>query len=290
MESWRTDHRAHALQPGHDRRRHSTTVAPVSAASHFAAGSLAGLSADLLVYPLDSLATHAQSRSRASSFRALYRGFGVAAALSAPAYAAYFGTYDLSKQLGLHPAFGGCIAEVAGGLFFVPCEVLKKRAQLGRSGYTQLRRVPHTATALVRAEGARALYAGYGASVAAWMPFSAVYFWSFEIFRSRILHGSRLRDFCKRRTGWRLLPRLLRLLWTSFATRVQTRYAGGEVCLFRLFRGIVREEGAGGCDRFSGGAQARVAWLAPQAAVTLSVFEFLKRWFDGECVSFRREV
>lgn len=246
-------------------------------ASHFFAGAAAGVIADITTHPLDAAATHAQSGTKPSSLRALYRGFGVAAMLSAPAYAMYFSSYEIAKGAGLHPAAAGCLAEAGGGLFFVPCEVLKKRAVLGTAGYTRLRGLPVTVAQLVRTEGVRALWTGYGTSVAAWMPFSAVYFWCFEAARERVLVGAKGQDLaCGGIAG--ATAAFVTAPIDLVATRVQTRY-GGARTVGEVVRGIVREDGLG-VRPFFRGAGARVVWLAPEAAVAISAFEFLKRMFD----------
>lgn len=248
-----------------------------SKAAHFFAGAAAGVISDVTTHPLDAAATHAQSGTQASSLRALYRGFGVAAVMSAPAYAMYFSTYETARNSGIHPAAAGCFAEAGGGLFFVPCEVLKKRAVLGTAGYTRLRGLPVTVAQLVRAEGVRALYAGYFTSVAAWAPFSAVYFWCFEAARKRVLVDRRGQDLaCGSIAG--ATAAFVTAPIDLVATRVQTRH-GGARTVSDVVRGIVRNDGLG-VRPFFRGAGARVVWLAPEAAVAIWAFEYLKRLFD----------
>nr|CAX72770.1 Putative mitochondrial carrier C12B10.09 [Schistosoma japonicum] len=73
------------------------------------AGSTAGLSVDLALFPIDTIKTRLQSHNnvrRTGSFR-LFAGLPAVAIGSAPGAAAFFLTYeavkDACKNLGIHP-------------------------------------------------------------------------------------------------------------------------------------------------------------------------------------------
>ncbi len=235
----------------------------------FAAAAVAGLAADGVMYPADAYSTHKQAASAPRNVKTLYRGFWAAAILGVPAHAVWLGTYDTLTER-VHPALAGCCAEVAGGLLFVPAEVLKRRATLGHVGYTAVE-MPGTVARLVRQRGLRALYAGYFASVAAWTPFTMLYFATYE----------RLRDVLPRWVGSDLVAGGLGAAFAAtvtapvdlVATRVQTRYEGATT-VRQVVRGVLRE----GVGRTAfRAAPARVLWLAPHAAIHMSVFQHLKR-------------
>lgn len=237
------------------------------------AGALAGTAADAIMYPADALSTHMQTRSTPHSPRSLYRGFLAAALLGAPGYAFYLSAYDASSAA-LSPAAAGCVAELAGGLLFVPAEVLKRRAVLGRTGYARARDLPRTVVRLLRERGPRALYTGYAASVVAWLPFSALYFAVFERVRSALPRMAALpRDLVSGAAAGAVAAVATAPI-DLIATRVQTGHAGARSVLDVLTH-VVREEGIG-VRVFFRAAPARVLWLAPQAAISISVFQYLK--------------
>lgn len=242
----------------------------------FAAAAVAGLAADGLMYPADAFSTHKQAASAPRSLAALYRGFWAAAILSAPAHSAWLGTYDALTGT-IHPSLAGFCAEVVGGMFFVPAEVLKRRATLGKRGY-KLAEMPTTVTRLVRTQGLRSLYAGYMASVAAWTPFTMIYFASYE----------RLCDSIDERMGRDLIAGGLGAAFAGIvtapvdlvATRVQTRH-NGATGVRQVVTDAMREKSGLLVTAFRA-APARVLWLAPHAAIHMSVFQELKQWMDRE--------
>lgn len=257
------------------------TTAATDVRARVVAGASAGLVADVVMHPADTLRTHRQSRSSPTSFRSLYRGFPIVAVLSAPSHALYFSCYD-AAQGHVSPGAAGAIAEVCGAALFVPCDILKKRAMLAHNGYGSLLEIPRTLRQIVRTEGLRGLYAGYAASVLAWTPFAALYFATFE--RSRVPIGSitALPQPAVDLTAGMLAGALAGFVTSPLdliVTRVQTRYRGAS-SVEAVVLDIVGREGVRPATLFRG-AGARVMWLAPAAGITLSVFETLKPRLDS---------
>ena len=255
---------------------------------------------------------------------------------SAPACCLYLTAYeDVKRRLAAAGAgatathlAAGIAAEAASCVFWVPIDVLKERMQVQGA-----RQPPATAAAaaaagaaaaaaaaappaaaayytsaadgaaqILRAEGVRGLYRGYGATLASFAPYSALYFVLYERLRA---------------ASWRALgapalappltePLPLPLPWqiasaatagciASFVTnplelaklrlQVQRGAAGagaGAGGAGQLYRGtthaiatIVREEGARALFR---GATARMAFHVPGTAITMTLFEELRPW------------
>ncbi|XP_036896803.1 S-adenosylmethionine mitochondrial carrier protein isoform X2 [Sturnira hondurensis] len=113
------------------------------------AGGVAGVSVDLILYPLDTIKTRLQSPQgfkKAGGFRGIYAGIPSAALGSFPNAAAFFITYEYVKWF-LHadsssylmPAkhmLAASAGEVVACLIRVPSEVVKQRAQVSASSRT----------------------------------------------------------------------------------------------------------------------------------------------------------
>lgn len=178
-----------------------------------------GLLARCFVHPMDTVRTRIMASNTSSrlsvigtlrdvtardGFRGLYRGFGVTAAMQAPAVATFLTTYDVSKaklasMTGLSTSSplihltSGLVAEAVSAIFWVPMEVLKQRAQLRdihASSLTAFRD-------LLRYEGIRSLFKGYVLTVGVFGPYSMLYFLSYEQWKRascRLLHKQTPRD------------------------------------------------------------------------------------------------
>lgn len=146
-----------------------------------------------------------RSAVKTEGIRGLYRGFGIAFWGSAPGTCLYFTSYEVAKStlsstfpsLAAAPALGhfaaGMTAEAVSCIFWVPIDVVKERMQVQR-------RLPlHSAAAgapplyyrntldafrkISASEGILGLYRGYGATIASFGPFSALYFMFYERFK-----------------------------------------------------------------------------------------------------------
>jgi len=139
--------------------------------------------------------------------RGLYRGFGITFLGSAPATCLYFTSYELVKDtlpsafpvLRSVPAVGhfcaGMAAETISCILWVPIDVIKERMQVQRRQESAVRTPQsiyyrNTADAwrqIMQREGLVGLYRGYGATIASFGPFSALYFVFYEWFKDAAL-------------------------------------------------------------------------------------------------------
>ncbi|XP_075369730.1 mitochondrial S-adenosylmethionine carrier protein isoform X1 [Mycteria americana] len=138
-----------------------------------AAGGIAGVSVDLILFPLDTVKTRLQSPQgfrKAGGFRGIYAGVPSTAIGSFPNAAAFFITYENVKSMLHHgstsyltPAthmVAASLGEVVACLIRVPSEVVKQRAQVSPPSST-LRILSHT----LYHEGIQGLYRGYKSTV-----------------------------------------------------------------------------------------------------------------------------
>ena len=132
-----------------------------------------------------------------SGIRGLYSGFGITFFGSAPALCLYFTSYESSKNIlssipyiNFTPHFvqnftAGLLAECVSCVLWVPIDVVKERLQTQSNLlYTaKQKNIPVTTyTGNLNAirqisaqEGLRGIYKGYGATVASFGPYSAIY-------------------------------------------------------------------------------------------------------------------
>ncbi|NXH04806.1 SAMC protein, partial [Loxia leucoptera] len=149
-----------------------------------AAGGVAGVCVDLILFPLDTVKTRLQSPQgfrKAGGFRGIYAGVPSTAIGSFPNAAAFFITYENVKSVLPHgsssylsPAthmVAASLGEVVACLIRVPSEVVKQRAQVSPSSST-LQILSHT----LYHEGIQGLYRGYKSTVLREIPFSLVQF------------------------------------------------------------------------------------------------------------------
>uniref|UniRef100_A0A673TNL7 Mitochondrial S-adenosylmethionine carrier protein n=1 Tax=Suricata suricatta TaxID=37032 RepID=A0A673TNL7_SURSU len=148
------------------------------------AGGIAGVSVDLILYPLDTIKTRLQSPqgfNKAGGFRGIYAGVPSAAIGSFPNAAAFFITYEYVKWF-LHTdsssylmpvkhMLAASAGEVVACLIRVPSEVVKQRTQVSASSRTF-----QIFSNILYQEGIHGLYRGYTSTVLREIPFSLVQF------------------------------------------------------------------------------------------------------------------
>ncbi|XP_077626721.1 mitochondrial S-adenosylmethionine carrier protein isoform X2 [Crocuta crocuta] len=137
------------------------------------AGGIAGISVDLILYPLDTIKTRLQSPqgfNKAGGFRGIYAGVPSAAIGSFPNAAAFFITYEYVKWF-LHNdsssylmpvkhMLAASAGEVVACLIRVPSEVVKQRTQVSASSRTF-----QIFSNILYQEGIQGLYRGYTSTV-----------------------------------------------------------------------------------------------------------------------------
>jgi hypothetical protein len=177
------------------------------------AGSAAsGMLARIPTHPLDTVKARIQaSRERvgvgavarstlaAEGLAGFYRGFAAAFLLSAPAACVYFTSYEVAKAgflaspladavpLAAQHFTAGLAAEAASCVLWVPIDVVKERLQVQSAAAPVYRSGRHAVASILRAEGLPGLYRGYGATLASYGPFSALYFLFYEQLKAAAL-------------------------------------------------------------------------------------------------------
>lgn len=268
------------------------------------ASAFSGTLSRSLVHPLDTLRSRVMVsnvpgftlQSAASEIiakdglRGFYRGFGIAVIMQAPAVATFLTTYDYSKRYMskatnvseaspfIHLA-SGLVAEVVSAVFWVPMEVIKQRAQV-RPGALAASQTSIVARDLIAHEGVRALFKGYGLTVGVFGPYSMIYFMAYERLK-RFSEKPSTAHIAGSAAGAGALAAACTAPLDVVKTRLQTQgdvarravpYSG----TWHAFKCIAREEGV---RVFLRGICARVLWITPATAITMTCFEFLKSYF-----------
>eukprot|EP00419_Tripos_fusus_P065581 CAMPEP_0172930860 /NCGR_PEP_ID=MMETSP1075-20121228/219203_1 /TAXON_ID=2916 /ORGANISM="Ceratium fusus, Strain PA161109" /LENGTH=379 /DNA_ID=CAMNT_0013792173 /DNA_START=109 /DNA_END=1250 /DNA_ORIENTATION=+ len=134
------------------------------------AGAFAGMSAEAMLFPLDSAKTRVQSRRGfwgSGGFRGIYRGFGTALGGSVPASAIFFTTYE-TVRIGVDrdasaaaPRYvatvwlASVLGELSAACIRVPVDMMKQRLQTGQKRGSPLRLQPSVLAASFQATAMR---------------------------------------------------------------------------------------------------------------------------------------
>lgn len=275
------------------------------------ASALAGSISRAVVHPLDTLRSRLMVSTastnminafrdivRTDGFRGLYRGFGISVTIQAPAIATYLSTYEYSKshiakKFDASPASplvhlsSGITAEFVSCFFWVPMEVIKQRAQV-RTGRMAASNARVIAKDLIAREGPRALYKGFWLTIGVFGPYAMIYWVVYERLKSmgtKPNAAKRDMNFQTVATSASIASAVAAGCTTPLdviKTRLQTQ---GDVLVkntkayngtWDACRVIARQEGLQG---FLRGFSARVLWIMPGSAITMTAFEFMKSKF-----------
>lgn len=263
------------------------------------AGAVAGFTVDAVLFPLDTLKTRLQMAGNAAArkelFKGIYSGFAPAVAASAPAAAAFFGTYDYIKRVLAAASPDGstrwapaqhlvaaAAGDIASSTVRVPFEVVKQRMQSGmhRSSAEAVR-------AVWTKEGVRGFFAGYGSLIVRELPFDAIQFPLYELLKvqwSKRTRTGTLETWQQSACG-SMAGGFAAAVTTPFdvvKTRLMTQGAAtsGSTAVVP-YKGVVdgltriaREEGFGAL--FSGIAP-RVVWISVGGAVFFGSYEAARK-------------
>lgn len=274
-----------------------------------AAGALAGMAVDSVLFPLDTIKTRLQARRMGQPVpqRSFYRGLLSAMLGSAPSAATFWVGYEGAKarlhQLTgvdgkwsfLAPAGAAAVADIMVCAVRNPFEVVKQQMQTGLHASTGA-----AVRTILRTDGWRGLYAGYFSTVLREIPFDAIEFSLYE----KLKHSRKAEKAAAAASGtasgghhaidlilWEnaLLGSLaggvaaavttpLDVIKTRLMTQTKTasadRYKGWSDAFTRIYR----EEGA---SAFFSGIKPRVAWITVGGAIFIGSFEELKRRLNG---------
>lgn len=249
-------------------------------------GAVAGTTVDLVLYPLDTVKTRLQATAGAKlsmkTFQGLFNGVAPAIAASAPCAAVFFGAYDsfkrvLTKNLpddyaSVAHAGAAAGADLTQSVVRVPFEVVKQRVQAGvdASGRAAL-------ASVMKTQGPRGLYRGWGALAMRDLPFDIIEFPLYEWFKSEWtkVKGEKLAPWqgslCGSVAGGIAagLTTPLDVVKTRLMTQSPGQYAGIGSCL----QSILKEEGAGA---LFAGAGPRMTSIAFGGAIFFGAYETAK--------------
>ncbi|KAL2918607.1 hypothetical protein HK105_202008 [Polyrhizophydium stewartii] len=284
--------------------------------SNLAFSSAAALVARSATHPFDTLKTRIQFSTQRTSLlglaarvvrtepaTALFRGLGVTLLFSVPGTAVYLTTYDELKQrlgaragvlggrdsLWVH-ALSGAGAEAVSGLFWTPMEVLKTKMQMGFGAQGQAAAAgsqPLTTARLAhdifQAAGLRGFYRGYVLSQAVFIPYTMVYFVTYERLKRTwaAVWPTPARDdlpfagylTCASASG--AVAGAVSNVLDVVKTRVQV---SSNRSALDVVAHMWRHEG--GALAFTKGMLARIMWVTPSMAISVTVYELLKDWRD----------
>lgn len=249
-------------------------------------GAVAGTTVDLILYPLDTVKTRLQATAGAKlsveTFQGLFNGVAPAIAASAPCAAVFFGAYDSFKRVltdklpddyaSVAHAGAAAGADLAQSVVRVPFEVVKQRVQAGvdASGRAAL-------ASVMKTQGPRGLYRGWGALAMRDLPFDIIEFPLYEWFKSEWTKakGEKLAPWqgslCGSVAGGIAagLTTPLDVVKTRLMTQSPGQYAGIGSCL----QSILKEEGAGA---LFAGAGPRMTSIAFGGAIFFGAYETAK--------------
>lgn len=225
--------------------------------------------------PAAAASTTAAAILRRHGPRGFYRGFGASLAGTVPARAVYMAALE---------AAGGVSAAVAAQVVWTPVDVVSQRLMVQtaaagppyRGGADALRRI-------LRADGVRGLYRGFGVSVLTYAPSSAAWWASYATAQRLIWralgpahHDSRASVVAVQGASAAAAggaAALVTMPLDTVKTRLQVMDGGG-ASLASEARALVREGGWGACYR---GLGPRWASMSLSAATMVTAYEFLKR-------------
>lgn len=211
----------------------------------------------------------------------LYRGLTPALAMSLPSTVVYYVAYEWLKERlegrvadPLIPLLSGSTSRVIACTAVSPLELIKTRMQHhGRTAtvWNEVRSV----RGLVRADGASVLFRGLVPTLWRDVPFSAVYWTSYELMRKRLLPSSldKRAEFLSAFVAGAASGTLAAAITIPFdvvKTRRQVWLDGRDVRLHAQLEEIWRREGVAGLTR---GIVPRVGKVAPACAIMISSYE-----------------
>lgn len=246
--------------------------------------------------------------------RGLYRGVGIACLGSAPAVALYLWSYDAvkscliaSERLGwgtpLVHLTSGFAAEAVSCVLWVPIDVIKERLQFQPASLVgRYRGSVDGLRTIMRLEGLNGLYKGYFSTLAAFGPYSGAYFVAYEYFLKRFNNrGGGGRD-AKTSEPTAAATMLAALLGNAVACTVTNplevvktrRQVQGAMLMNPVSKNVApdmrvvgsytsvrtglidlwKREGVSGYFR---GLGSRVLYSAPNAAITMTLFQYFKQ-------------
>ena len=249
-------------------------------------GAVAGTTVDLILFPLDTVKTRLQATAGAKlslkTFQGIFNGVAPAIAASAPCAATFFGAYDSFKRIlkeklpencdTLAHAGAAAGADLVQSVVRVPFEVVKQRVQAGVDATGRA-----AFASVMKTQGPRGLYRGWGALAMRDLPFDIIEFPLYEWLKN---------EWAKRK-GDKLAPWQGSLCGSVAGgiaaglttpldvvkTRLMTQSPGQYSSIWSCLTAIVREEGTGA---LFAGAVPRMTSIAFGGAIFFGAYEIAK--------------
>ncbi|KAF0722446.1 hypothetical protein Ae201684_018448 [Aphanomyces euteiches] len=281
-----------------------------SVAATMLGSAMAGILARVVCHPLDVAKANLQATGQTifqnsshvlrhtfqlEGMRGLYRGFGVILLGSAPATCMYLTSYEESKKLletndtfkqslFLTSFTAGIMAEAVSCVLWVPIDVIKERMQVQSKskGAFYYKNTIDAATTIVRTEGLRGMYRGYGATLWSFGPFSAFFFLFYEKNKSMaetfhkttdVPFASLLACSVTASAGAALVTNPLDLV----KLRLQIDRMHSTPRYINTFQGLQRIASEEGILALWRGVGARIAFQAPLTGLTIALFTKCKQ-------------
>jgi len=231
---------------------------------------------------------------RAEGMRGLWKGAGTTLLIGVPSSTTYMLTYDHLLKVALPPLIPEPLVPLIAGVFArgaissiaSPLEMIRTNLQstpLSPQNPHTLRSVLTSVRGLVRTQGLPVLYRGLGATLWRDIPFSGLYWATYEAlkksFARRGHQGAWVAFVCGASSG--SAAALITSPMDVIKTRRQALVMSGSVskitATFPLVKQIVRTEGA---SALFAGLTPRIAKIAPACGIMIACFEGVGRFLS----------
>jgi solute carrier family 25 S-adenosylmethionine transporter 26 len=250
-------------------------------------GAAAGATVDLILFPLDTIKTRLQAKAGAKltvgMFKGLLDGVGPAMAASAPCAAAFFASYDSLKHTlnervkegsrlkPFVPAVAAAGADLAQSIIRVPFEVVKQRLQAGVDATAM-----GAVSSILKTQGAKGLYNGWGALALRDLPFDIIQFPMYEYFKREWARrkGSALEPWEGSLCGYVAGGISAGLTTPLDVVKTRLMTGAGGIGIGECLQRIVQDEGF---SALYSGAVPRMTSIALGGAIFFGTYEFAKK-------------
>lgn len=259
---------------------------------------MAGVTADLSLYPIDTLKTRLQSSRgfyHSGGFRGIYAGIGSALIGSAPSAALFFISYEWLKAAQKHagegdhagPLFGAwsepvghmiaaSVGEVMACAIRVPTEVVKQRAQAlqAESSLAALGAILGKRGTVGWTGVGRELYTGLGITVMREVPFTVIQFPLWESMKAwrRRQKGNRDNSAAESAVFGSAAGAMAAAVTTPLdVLKTRMMLAGKGLAIGPLAKQMLKEEGP---SIFVAGVGPRILWISAGGAIFLGTYQW----------------
>ncbi|XP_047455518.1 probable mitochondrial glutathione transporter SLC25A40 [Mugil cephalus] len=232
---------------------------------------------------------------RHEGIKALWSGLPPTLVMAVPATVIYFTCYDqlctvLKARMGEHaqtaPLFAGAIARIGSATVISPLELIRTKLQSQKQSYREL---SHCIRLAVETEGWLSLWRGLGPTLLRDVPFSAMYWYNYEMGKSWLCkwYNTRQPTFAITFISGAVSGSIASIVTLPFdVVKTRRQLELGELqaknlsckasSTFSVMRKIVEQDGFRG---LFAGFLPRLIKVAPACAIMISTYEFGKAFF-----------